>query len=496
MIGFMRAIKGKGSDSKAILSALNHSQAVIEFAIDGTILDANPNFLTVMGYTLPEIVGHHHRMFIDQAEQNSTAYREFWDRLKRGEFQRALYKRIGKNGREVWIEATYNPILDSGGRPCKVIKIATDVTERQKINADLRGKVEALSRSQAVIEFNPDGTVITANENFLKVLGYSLDEVRGRHHSMFVDPGERDGAAYREFWRTLNKGQFEAAQYRRIGKGGRVAWIQASYNPVFDDAGRLCKIVKFATDITEQVRLLERLKLLIDTNFGEIEKAMGSAHQRADAAAVASTETRATVQTIAAGAEEMASSAQEIANSMTRSQQAADIAMNEAENADRAAARLTEVAKAMGGIVELIRSIAGQINMLALNATIEAARAGEAGRGFAVVANEVKNLANQSANATAQISREIDGMQSVSHDVVSSLGTIRSAMNNLREFVVMSAGAVEEQTTVTSSMSANMQEASTSVEVVDRNIGAIATAFAQVGSAIAETKDAARVLAR
>ncbi|MFS2009646.1 PAS domain-containing protein [Azospirillum sp. CT11-132] len=496
MFGFIRPMNGKASDSQAILSALDRSQAVIEFSLDGTILTANANFLAVMGYSLPEIVGQHHRMFIDPAEHGSPAYREFWDRLKRGEFQRALYRRIGKNGREVWIEATYNPVLDGSSRPCKIVKVATDVTERQAINADMRGKIDAISRSQAVIEFNPDGTVITANENFLKVLGYSLDEIRGRHHSMFVDAQERESSAYRDFWSRLNKGQFEAAQYRRIGKGGRVVWIQASYNPVFDGAGRLCKVVKFATDITDQISLLERLKSLIDTNFTEIEQAMSVAHQQADTAAAASSETRGTVQTIAAGAEELAAAAREIADSMSRSQQAADAAVSEADNADRAATRLTEVAKAMGGIVELIRSIAGQINMLALNATIEAARAGEAGRGFAVVANEVKNLANQSANATAQISREIEGMRSVSGDVVSSLSAIRTAMTNLREFVVMSAGAVEEQTTVTASISANMQGASTSVAVVDRNITAISTAFAQVGTAIASTKEAAQVLAR
>ncbi|WP_434617967.1 methyl-accepting chemotaxis protein [Azospirillum sp. B2RO_4] len=496
MIGFIRSIGSKESDSQAMLAALDRSQAVIEFGMDGTILTANSNFLTVMGYSLPEIVGKHHRIFVDPAEHAGTAYREFWDRLKRGEFQRALYRRIGKKGREVWIEATYNPVLNSAGRPIRIVKIATDVTERQTVNADMRGKIDAISRSQAVIEFNPDGTVITANENFLKVLGYSLDEIRGRHHSMFVDPREREGAAYRDFWHRLNKGQFEAAQYRRIGKGGRVVWIQASYNPVFDGAGRLCKVVKFATDITEQISLLDRLKSLIDTNFTEIEQAMSGAHRQADTAAAASSETRGTVQTIAAGAEELAAAAREIADSMSRSQQAADAAVSEADNADRAATRLSEVAKAMGGIVELIRSIAGQINMLALNATIEAARAGEAGRGFAVVANEVKNLANQSANATAQISREIEGMRSVSGDVVSSLSAIRTAMNNLREFVVMSAGAVEEQTTVTASISANMQGASTSVAVVDRNITAISAAFAQVGTAIASTKEAAQVLAR
>ncbi|MBP2298163.1 methyl-accepting chemotaxis protein [Azospirillum picis] len=496
MFGFIQSVKGTGSDSQGVMAALDRSHAVIEFSMDGTILAANANFLAVMDYTLPEIAGRHHSMFVPPAQRDGAEYRAFWEALRRGEHQTALFQRIGKGGREVWIEATYNPVTGRDGSPAKVVKIATDVTERQKINADIKSKVEAISRSQAVIEFMPDGTILSANENFLRVLGYGLGEIQGRHHSMFVAPAERDGAAYREFWQRLNRGDFQIAQYRRIGKGGRVVWIQASYNPVFDDAGRLTKVVKFATDITEQVTLLERLKVMIDTNFADIEQAMGSAHDQAAAATAASADTRSTVQTIAAGAEELAAAAREIAGSMSRSQQAADTAVIEAETADRAAARLSEVALAMGGIVDLIRSIAGQINMLALNATIEAARAGEAGRGFAVVANEVKNLASQSAKATAQISREIDGMQAVSTDVVSSLGAIRSAMTNLREFVVMSAGAVEEQTTVTDDMSVNMQSASGSVAQVDHNIGSITTAFTQVARAVAETKEATRILTR
>ncbi|MBY6261327.1 PAS domain S-box protein [Azospirillum sp. 412522] len=496
MLGFIQSVITAGTDNQAIMSAIDRSLAIIEFDMAGKILSANANFLSTMGYTLSEIAGQHHRMFVDPTERDGSDYRDFWERLRGGTFQKALYKRIGKNGREVWIEAAYNPVLGKDNRPYKIVKIATDVTEKQRASSDLSGKVDAISRSQAMIEFNPDGTVITANENFLTVLGYSLEEIRGHHHSMFVDPAERGGPAYKTFWETLNKGQFQVAQYRRIGKGGRVVWIQASYNPVFDSAGRLCKIVKFATDITDQIALLERLRFLIDTNFAGIENAMDSAHQQADTAAAASSETETTVQTIAAGAEELAASAQEIANSMARSQQAAHVAMSEADNADQAAGRLTEVANAMNGIVELIRSIAGQINMLALNATIEAARAGDAGRGFAVVANEVKNLASQSAHATAQISKEINGIQSVSSDVVSSLTAIRSAMTNLHEFVVMSAGAVEEQNTVTASISANMQAAASSVAVVNRNINAISTAFTQVGSAVKETKDAATVLAR
>jgi methyl-accepting chemotaxis protein len=496
MFGFTKSVTGASSDALATLSALDRSQAVIEFKPDGTVLTANQNFLNAMGYALTEIQGKHHSLFMEPSARDGQDYRDFWNRLKRGEFQAGLFKRIDRNGKEIWLEASYNPIFDKSGQVVKVVKFAANVTKRQTEHADLLGKVNAIEKSQAVIEFKLDGTIITANENFLSVLGYSLGEIQGRHHSMFVDPAERDAATYRQFWEKLNRGEFQAAQYKRIGKNGKIVWIQASYNPILDLNGKPCKIVKFATDITAQVALLDQLKRMIDTNFAEIEGALHSARHQANEASNASGATQSTVQTVAASSEELAASAKEIADSMARSQQAADTAYRETENADRAAGRLTEVAKAMGGIVDLIRSIAGQINLLALNATIEAARAGEAGRGFAVVATEVKNLANQSANATAQISKEIDGMQSVSTDVVASLGTIRQAMTNLREFVTVTAGAVEEQSAVTGDMSLNMQSASASVGAVDQSIGAISSAITQVSNAVAQTKEAARVLAR
>ncbi|NUB29113.1 methyl-accepting chemotaxis protein [Azospirillum brasilense] len=493
---FKAFLRSADTEATEITTALDKSNGIITFDTSGNILSANDQFLRCMGYNLEEIKGKHHRIFVDPKLHGSLDYEDFWERLRRGEFQSSLYKRIGKGGREVWIEASYNPIKNRQGVTHKVVKVCTDVTERHLEHIDLRGKAEAISKSQAVIEFTPDGTVITANENFLSLLGYTLREIEGRHHSTFVDPAEHGGADYRAFWESLRQGRFQAAQYKRIGKGGRVVWIQASYNPVFDTSNRLSKIVKFATDITHQVELLDQLKALIDNNFTEIDAALSAAGRQAEDAAQRSGATQGTVQTVAASAEELAASAREIADSMIRSRQAASTAMDETGNADRAAARLTEVAKAMGGIVDLISSIASQINLLALNATIEAARAGEAGRGFAVVANEVKNLANQSANATAQISKEIEGMQAVSSDVVASLGNIRQATSNLMEFVTVSAGAVEEQSAVTGDMSTNMQNASASVSAVDHNIGAINSAITQIASAVSETKEAAKVLAR
>ena len=239
-------------DSIAQAAAISRSQAVIEFNMDGTIVTANENFLSTLGYALGEIQGRHHSMFVDPSERESASYREFWAKLNRGEYQAAEYKRVGKGGREVWIQASYNPMLDSRGKPAKVIKFATDITAQKVQSMENFGKIAAMDRSQAVIEFNMDGTIVTANENFLGAMGYALGEVQGKHHSMFVEPAERDGGAYREFWARLNRGEFQAAEYKRLGKGGKEVWILATYNPIMDEKGKPFKVVKFATDVTGQ----------------------------------------------------------------------------------------------------------------------------------------------------------------------------------------------------------------------------------------------------
>jgi methyl-accepting chemotaxis protein len=244
--------KANTRNALAQAAAINRSQAVIEFKLDGSIVTANENFLKAMGYALSEIQGRHHSLFVDPAYRDSTEYRAFWASLNRGEFQAAQYKRFAKGGREVWIQASYNPILDAGGKPVGVIKFATDITAQKIQSMEDAGKLAAISRAQAVIEFNIDGTIVTANENFLKAVGYSLGEIQGKHHSMFVAPADRDSAAYRDFWARLNRGTFEAGEYKRIAKGGPEIWILASYNPILNEAGKPFKVVKFATDVTEQ----------------------------------------------------------------------------------------------------------------------------------------------------------------------------------------------------------------------------------------------------
>jgi methyl-accepting chemotaxis protein len=421
-------IRSMEADGK--IAALDRAQAVIEFNMDGTIITANDNFLGAVGYTLPEIQGKHHRMFVLATESESAEYRAFWESLNRGDYQSAEYKRMGKGGREIWILATYNPILDERGKPFKVVKFATDVTKQKLVSADNGGQIEAIEKSQAVIEFRMDGTIVKANQNFLDAVGYSSSEIVGRHHSMFVEPAERRSAAYADFWARLNQGQYQSAEYKRVGKSGREIWIQASYNPILDLNGKPFKVVKYATDTTALA-------------IGRIK----------------ATRARALIDSVASGSEEMSASIREISETMVKSRLTATVAAERVQTADAQAQRLNDAALAMGGIVELIGNITSQINLLALNATIESARAGEAGRGFAVVASEVKNLANQAKQATDKITAEIDGLNGVSGDVVSALSAIKTAIEEVNEFVNSTAAAVEEQSTVTADMSVNMQKA-------------------------------------
>jgi len=485
-----------GVEAKAFLDAVYHAQAVIEFSMDGIVLDANANFLQVMGYELDEIRGQHHSLFVDPAYKNSEAYGQFWEKLRRGESDKAQYKRLGKGGREVWIEASYNPIRDQSGKLCKVVKFAVDVTEQKMRFADLSGTVDAIDRSQAMISFTLDGTILDANQNFLDTMGYGLDEVRGKHHSMFVPADYATSQDYRDFWAALRHGQFQRNQFRRLGKGGREVWIEASYNPILDPDGKPYKVVKVATNITEQISLLTKLKDLIDVNFAEIDASIHMVNGRSLSTVQAVEMASANVQAVASAAEEMAASITEISGSMTKSQEASEHASLQTSEAGVATQKLVDVAAAMSGIVSMIQTIASKINLLSLNAAIESARAGEAGRGFAVVANEVKLLAGQAAKATADISREIAGVQNVANEVVSALDGIRGAISRVQDYVSATASAVEEQSAVTRDMSMNMQSAATTVETINSNIQEISGALTQVEQAVGKTKDAAHVLAR
>lgn len=478
------------------LDALDRSFAVIEFNPHGQILSANENFLTAMGYRAQEVIGRHHRLFLDDKSADSSEYHDFWEALRRGERRFGQFRRLAKGGREVWIEATYTPIKNAQGRTERIIKFATDITSRKMTEIDRGGQLAALDKTLAVIAFDLDGTILEANDNFLRTVGYRLDEIRGRPHSLFAEPAYAASRDYADFWRDLREGKPQAGRFRRLGKGGRPVWIEATYNPILDSEGRPYKVVKFASDVSSQVKLLEDLQTLLGTNFQAIETAVSRSTAEASHASGRAQDTLDVMQTMAAAAEEMAASVLDISQGMAQARRVTDMAWDQSQGAEQFADRLSAAAESMEGIVALIKTIAGQINLLALNATIESARAGEAGRGFAVVAQEVKLLATQAAKATEDISAQIDGIAALSNDVVGSVDSIRSCVRDLRERVVATANAVDQQSAVTHEISANMQGVARSVQSVTGNIDTITQSVRSVSEAVAVARDAAVALTR
>jgi methyl-accepting chemotaxis protein len=518
------AQKLRNADFEGQLTAINKAQAVIEFTPDGRILHANANFLGALGYTMEELKGQHHSMFCEASYRASAEYRAFWDKLGRGEYDAGQYKRLAKGGREIWIEASYNPILDANGKPFKVVKYATDITEQKLRNADFEGQLAAISKSQAVIEFTTDGRILNANPNFLSALGYTLEELKGQHHSMFCEPAYRQSPEYRAFWDRLGRGEFDAGQYKRIAKGGREIWIQASYNPILNADGKPFKVVKYATDVTAQVKAAEALRNavaetgmivsaaqandltkridlngksgdigelcagvngLLDTMNGvlsTLSESCGTLSVAAREIAMGNTDLSQRTEEQASSLEETSASLEELTTTVKQNadnaQQANKLAGSASEIATRGGKVVSEVVTTMDGIAQssrkisdiigVIDEIAFQTNILALNAAVEAARAGEQGRGFAVVAAEVRSLAQRSANAAKEIKALIsDSVEKVGNGskLVASAGqTMDEIVNSVRRVTDIMA----EISAASQEQSGGLDQVNTAVAQMDK----------------------------
>ncbi|EIK94575.1 biofilm dispersion protein BdlA [Pseudomonas sp. M47T1] len=377
----------------SLLAAIERSMAVIEFDLNGVVQRANDNFLKTVGYRADQVIGQHHRMFCTPEYVRSSQYSQLWARLKAGEFIAQTFERVDANGRMIWLEASYNAVRDAQGQVVKVIKYATDVTDRVQRENESQGKLHAIDRAMAVIEFEPDGRIIGANDNFLRLTGYSLTELKGKHHALFCPPAMVKDKGYQDFWRRLNQGEFFSGQFQRVGKHGQVLWLEASYNPVYDASGRLSKVVKFASDIT--ARIVKQAE--------DGQSAARAYHISKDTRRVAEQGTE--VIHLAAG-------------------QMREIASN-IDHSSQILGHLGERSEQITTIVNTIRGIADQTNLLALNAAIEAARAGDMGRGFAVVADEVRQLAGRTSGSTAEISAMIERIQQETRSAIASMDATR-----------------------------------------------------------------------
>lgn len=503
------------SGAQQVVDALSRSQAIIEFDLQGNILHANENFCRALGYRLEEIKGQHHRIFCDPAYAVTAEYRQFWSNLGSGKFDAGEYKRHTKAGEEIWIQASYNPVL-RGGKPVKVVKIASDITAAKVRATEDAAKLSAISNSQAVIEFTPQGEILDANDNFCQGLGYALSEIKGRHHRMFCDATYAASPEYAAFWQKLASGEFIADEFVRFGKGGKEIWIQAAYNPIRNLKGQVYKVVKFATDVTPRMSAITSLgnglKALaggdleqsLDNTFvpsmeatrhdfnevvAKLRAAMQTVAENAAGIAASSGEIAGASDDLARRTEQQAASLEEtaaaleeitttVSDSTHRADEAGRLVTLTKQNAEQsgqivrdAIAAMDQIAKSSGeitNIISVIDEIAFQTNLLALNAGVEAARAGEAGKGFAVVAQEVRELAQRSATAAKEIKTLINASSGYVTNGVNLVGQTGSALSE----IVGQVGAIHTNVAAiveaSREQSASLKEINQAVNVMDQ----------------------------
>ncbi|MCD5363814.1 methyl-accepting chemotaxis protein [Chromobacterium aquaticum] len=389
----LNELTGQLDGLRGMLSAIDRSMAMIQFTPDGVVTNVNDNFLRTMGYQRDEVIGKPHRIFCDKSYVSSPAYAEFWQQLRRGEPVNGRFNRYAKNGEEIWLEASYTPVLSSNGQVCGVVKVASDITEQVHQEQNDQAIRLAISRSMAQIEFDLDGNIQDANENFLNTFGYTLAEIRGKPHRMLCDADYAASQDYAEFWRQLRQGKFFQGQFKRLSKNGQTIWLEATYNPVYDLNGKPVRVVKFAQDISRRV---QQLQAQAENAQSAVEVSVNTEQLSVKGSAVL---------------EQAASEITKVASSV--------------ESSSVIITKLGDSSGQIGTIISTISEIADQTNLLALNAAIEAARAGEMGRGFAVVADEVRKLAERTSQSTGEISGIVRSIQEDSKSAITSMQQVR-----------------------------------------------------------------------
>ena len=504
----------------SIMDAIDASKAIVEFEPDGTVITANENFLSSMNYSLDEIRSQHYSLFLPNSEKNSAETKKFWNSVRSGKGVTKLTRCITKHNSDVYLQASYCPVLDQNGQVVKILSFSNDTTEQKQKEAELEGRLAAIGRTQAVIEFDMVGNIKHANENFLSTVGYRLDEIVGEHHSIFVEPEYAASPEYSMLWSTLQSGKHMTERCKRIGKNNKTLWLQASYIPLLGPSGNPVKVIKYASDITAEINSEEDLKSLIteaidvmsamakgdltknmtgqykpelmaladsiNSTISQLANSLGkinlqsqtlrgsstqlaelhmtsrkAAHQTADQThevATAANQITQKIDDVATSLQQLVSSVSEVSSNSYEAASVAEKAVTLADSAKSNVNQLAQSSSDIGAVIKVINSIADQTNLLALNATIEAARAGDAGKGFAVVANEVKELAKETARATEEVSVKISAIQSDSQIAVKAINDIGSTIEGISATQTTIASTVREQSSVSDSISHSVNE--------------------------------------